>query len=190
MKEPLVSLDHAVHDGEPEPRSFLLGGEEWLEDTGQRGVVHAVSVVVDRELDVAPWPRLGEPSHVARVDVDHRRLDDDVTGSGDGVAGVDDEVRDELLELGAVSEERRARHAVVDGELHAIAEQAPQDPAEVVDHRHEVDGGAVEHQTTAEEHQLLRQVRAAHGGIEQVTEILARLGTTRYDVSHPVGAAR
>ena len=149
----------------------------------------AVPVVVDRELDIAPGPRARKPCQVARIDLHHRAANDDVASLGDCVPRVDDEVRDELFELDAVTEDRGVRRTMKDGELDAFAEQPPQDTAEVVDHLDQIDGRALEHEATAEEHEPLRQVRTAYYRIEQVLEIFALLGTLRYDVSECLAAA-
>src|SRR5260370_761883 len=65
-------LDDAVHRRETEPGAFaaLLGGEERLEDARLDGLLHADTVVADRQHHVAARLGAGVDVDVALVEVD------------------------------------------------------------------------------------------------------------------------
>ena len=97
-----------------------------------RLLVHAAARVRDRELDVGP----GLHGHVARrvllVELDVGGLDGELASLGHGVAGVDHEVHEHLLDLARVGQ----RQAEVGREhLHEVDVLAEDPPEHLLDPR-------------------------------------------------------
>src|ERR1700719_4332008 len=93
--------DDAMDDGEAEASSLVdrLGGEEWLEDTQARGLVHAATRICHAQTDDRQAVRA------------RQRLQghgDDPNAVADRLRGVGDEIDDDLMELAVVS--RHWRH--------------------------------------------------------------------------------
>jgi hypothetical protein len=90
-----VGLDDAVNHRQPQAGAVnALGGEEGLEDASERDLVHADSLVGD--------PQDG-PSAARLV----RRSQGDAAARRHGVASVDDQVEDDLLDAVGVGADGR-----------------------------------------------------------------------------------
>jgi hypothetical protein len=96
------TLFHDVgDDGKPEAGSFSLAlrSEEWLEDLRLGGGVHAAAIVTDCDHNVLLVSRSAVRRLLARVKFRVLSFDEDVTAVWHGIAGVDDQIHDDLLDL-------------------------------------------------------------------------------------------
>jgi hypothetical protein len=118
-------LDDAVHDREAEPGAVLarLGREERLEDALEHLAVHAAAVVAHAQLHVVArgqiGQRLGQP---LLADGDR-----DAAAAGHGVARVDHQVQQHLLDLRGIDPRRARPGRRADVEVHVLAERTGQD---------------------------------------------------------------
>ncbi len=100
--------------------------------------------------------------HERGVEIDLGDLDADLPTPGHGVASIDGEVRDDLLELGLVRL-HAARVGSTNDELDVLADEPLQHRREVVHHRPERHDLRREHLLAAEGEQLPGQSRRARG---------------------------
>src|SRR5690606_18046808 len=79
--------------------AYFFGGEEWFEDAGLGRRIHTHPVVGDSEHDVATRSYFDVSGRVGFVPFDVGRFYGDAPAVRQGVAGVDDQVHQDLLEL-------------------------------------------------------------------------------------------
>jgi hypothetical protein len=94
-------LDEAVHHAEAQTAALphVLRGEEGLEGVGRDLGRHAVAAVANRQPHVLPGLELGLRRGVVLADLDVRGLDHELAAPGHGVAGVDREIQNGVLQL-------------------------------------------------------------------------------------------
>ena len=126
----------------PLPTSLVVknGSNTWLAVS-----VHAVPIVADGEQGERPGtvPHFGVQRRLALAELDGRRFDHDPATAWHGVARVEDEVEQHLLEASAIGEygaERREAQIQHNG----VTERAAQDGLEVADDRVEIQGHRLE----------------------------------------------
>src|SRR2546422_6373482 len=112
-------LDDPVHRGEAEAGALpdFLGREERLEQVCLGHLIHADAGVRDRQADVIAGGHAVTPLDVLLVERDARRPDAQPAAAGHGVAGVDGEVQEHLLELPRVGVDRARGGVARRGEL-------------------------------------------------------------------------
>jgi hypothetical protein len=100
----LALLDDAVNHGESEAGSLAgrLGGEERLEQPGLGFVAHAHARVGNHQADVSAGGDERMRCNVFRGELDVGGLQQELASVGHGVAGIYDEIHDNLLNLRAV----------------------------------------------------------------------------------------
>ena len=105
----VVLLDDAVHGCESEAGALpaFFRREERFEDSRLRFRVHAAAGVGHRHLDVVARPQPGVRGDTDLVELDIAQLDRDLAAVGHGVARVDHQVHENLLDLRAIGEDRR-----------------------------------------------------------------------------------
>ena len=91
----------------------------------------AVAGVGDLDHDVVALEDHGAVAVEVAVEADVAGGDADLAAAGHGVAGVDDQVHDHLLELALVDADRRQVAAVLDPQRHVLAQQAAQQVGEL-----------------------------------------------------------
>lgn len=107
--EPVVLFDDAVHGRQPEPGAVVFGREEGLEDVALCVFIDADAVVCDGKTHMVTGARAPVGGAVVVVDRGVGNTDGDHSGGGgggdgggagrDGVAGVDHQVGEDLIEL-------------------------------------------------------------------------------------------
>src|SRR6202011_1351267 len=90
-----------------------------------------------------------------------------------GVAGVDHEIHDDLLDLPGICANATAIGMKLDHKLHFIAQDAEKHFAHAVDQRVEIERLRTEHVLAAEGKQLARQAGRALGGADDGLNALA-----------------
>ena len=166
-------LYDAVDRREAEPCALagLLGGEERLEDPSLRLRVHPGTGVRHGQHDVATRLGNGVAPHVGFVHLDVRRLDNEVSPLRHGVARVDREVHDDLLELPRVD----LHLAQVPGERRGEPHVGPQEPREQLlgtrQYFVDVEHLRLEHLLAAEREQLPRQRARSLGGLADLLDV-------------------
>ena len=100
----LALLDDSVDHGEPEAGSLAgrLGGEEGLEQPGFGFFAHAHARVGDGQQNVSAGRHQRMSGDVLGGEINVGRLQRELTSVGHGVAGIDDEIHDDLLNLRVV----------------------------------------------------------------------------------------
>src|SRR5450759_1331311 len=93
--------DDSVDRGQTQASALvdLLRGEERLEDVLARCAVHSYPGVADCEEDIRPGPHVDMLDCVGLLEDDVSGLDRHRPPVGHGVASVDDEVDDDLIDL-------------------------------------------------------------------------------------------
>ena len=122
-----VQADDAVDRGQPQTGALaqLLGGEERFEQVGEGVVVHAAAGVAHRQAHVAARRDLRVTEAVGLVEGDRGGLDGDPAGVADGVAGVDTQVDEDLVDLGRIDAHRRQPPGRQPGEVDVLADEPP-----------------------------------------------------------------
>ena len=163
---PAALVHDAVHRGEPEPRALalLLGGEEGLEEVRLHVRVHADARV--RHLEHHVRARLDpDPRRLVLADRAIGRLDGQPAAVRHGVARVDGEVQEHLLDLTGIgrhgSEVRRGHR----DELDRLAEEPIEHRVQAADDAVDVEHGGREHLLSAEGQELARERRRLVGGL-------------------------
>ena len=93
-----------------------------------------------------------------------RGLDGQAAAAGHGVAGVDREVHQHLLDLARVGLDRAGLADGADVELEVLADQPPQHAIELADDRVEIDDARLDDLPAGEQQQLAGQGSGALGG--------------------------
>ena len=126
---------------------------------------------------------------VALVEIDVARLDGQHAAVGHGVAGVDDQVHQHLLELRRVEADAAEIARGDDAQLDVLADDAPQQVLHLHDQRVEIDDARLGDLPAREAEELPGQRRAALGGVADAAEVLVRrvvafeLGAGHLDVA-------
>jgi hypothetical protein len=109
LNKAVVLFDDAVHRGQPQAGalSHRLGGEEGLEDPFARGGVHAGTRVAYEKLREGPRLQSGVAAAVLRGELDVARFDGQTAAGGHGVARIDAQVHEHLLNLRGVGAHRK-----------------------------------------------------------------------------------
>ncbi|MEY2599456.1 MAG: hypothetical protein RLZZ142_1715 [Verrucomicrobiota bacterium] len=116
----IPGIDDAAGDPEAESRALVggFGGEEGFEDAVEVFGGDAAAGVGDAEAEVGFFLELGEAVEVGVGGGCEADLEEDASGFvSDGVPGVEDEVGDDLLELGDFAEDVAVRGLDVFGEF-------------------------------------------------------------------------
>ena len=173
---PVRLLHDAVHRREPEPASLphRLGGEERLEDPLQSLGIHSRAGVGHGDADVVAGPDLDAGVRHSELAVEP------FPGGGDGqpttrchgIAGVEREVEQDLLQLALVGEYQPGIGREVEGHLavrtHELADQAPHSR----ECRVEFEQLGVQKLPPGEGEQLPRHVGAAAGRLADLRHIV------------------
>ena len=106
--------------------------------------------------------------------LDVRGGDREPSALGHGVARVDDEVHEDLLELGAVGDNAPQRVIGLGGELDVLADETTQHRRHVADHGVEVEPPRLQHLLAAESEELARQRGRATRAPPDDAEVTAR----------------
>src|SRR5660398_11134 len=124
-----VLLNDAVDGGEPEARSLapLFGGEEGFEDMGEDLGVDPGAGVAHGQHDVGSWARAKMRTYVLLSEFYISRLDGQLPSTGHRVAGIDRQVRGDLLYLARIHLHRPQSLLAPQGELHVFAGQLPKE---------------------------------------------------------------
>ena len=145
-------LDDAVRGREAQPGSLaaFLGGEERLEEPGLEGRVHADAGVRDREHDVGPGMDRGVAAGELLVERHVAGLEREAPSARHGVARVDDEVDDRLLDLAGVGQRPPEPGIECRRQLDVLADDAAQHLFHARDHGVQVEDAGLEHLAPAE----------------------------------------
>ena len=135
-----------------------LGGEKRLEDTGLGLPVHSAARVAHAQHDVPP--RLGGRVLPGKgfIDLNVRGLNDDSSALRHGIASIDCQVHQHLLDLTRVRVDHAqilARHAL---QFNVLAEQPGQHLLHVIGGLVQIHGYRLQHLPAAEGKQALRQI--------------------------------
>ena len=145
--------------------------------------VHADAAVGDAEQDVRARHHGWMLAGVRFVEDDVARLDGEAAAVGHGVARVDGEVQDHLLELARVGAHGGEIGSERGGELNVLADQPPQHRLQVGDDGIELEQLGREHLAAAVGEQLPGEVGGAGGGFADLLEIVAHRVAGRH-VAH------
>jgi hypothetical protein len=171
-----VLLDGAVHHGEAEARAAPgpLGGEERLEQVRAHLAAHPGPLVGHREERVRAGARDARGHLPAAVDPDVRRLDGELAAGRHGVARVDRQVDQDLLDLPRVEGDRRQRLAADDPQLDVLADEAQDHLLGAQDDLVEVEDLGGDDLLARERQQVAGQRRRRLGRLHHVGQPLPR----------------
>ena len=164
---PLVLLDDAVDDGQAQAGALaeFLGGEERLEDARLHFAAHAAASVGHGQQHVAAGLDVGRQVVGVRVQDDVAGLDGELAAARHGVAGVDRQIDEHLVDLAGVgldAREVRPRH---DGQFDVLVEQLAEHQLRVADLRIEVEHLGHADVAAAEGEQLRGEADGAVGSL-------------------------
>jgi hypothetical protein len=161
---PAVAGDDAVHDRQAEAGAAadVLGREERLEHVLQRGLVHAHAGVLDADLHARAERVVGVAVAGVHAQGQH-------AAPRHGVAGVDAEVEQRLLQLRRLAADVQLR-LDVELELDVADQRARDEPAEVLDERADVDRGVADAGAAGDAEELVRHLGRAGGRVDRVAQ--------------------
>lgn len=165
----VILLDDAVDRGEAEAGSFSEGFscEERLEDMIDGFGGHSDAAVGDGELDMGAVGGLEESGRDL-----NRGGSRGCRGCVDGVACVDEEVGDDLVELGAVGEDGGRSWGGIEFELDILSDEASVDSEGAFNLFVHVDRDWADDLFTAEHEELLGEGLGAVGGLEDFVDLV------------------
>ena len=172
-------LHDAEHGRESEPCSLprLLGGEERIEDACLRWSIHTDSIVdhVDsyiraRHVDNAPLRGFSREFGVGGADGHRRSL-----GAANGIARVDHQVHDHLLDLARIRQDAVQVGSKVERQPAMLAKQHAKDSLEVPDTCIQVERLGAKKLLAAEGEELCRECRRPIGRLVDLVEKFRRL---------------
>src|SRR5262249_47901221 len=149
----------------------LLGGVKRLEYMGQHAGGHATTRIGDDQKDVRARLGVQVLARVVLVQLDIRRLDHQLAALGHGVAGVGDEIENDLVNLARVRLDIPELGLQFGEGLNVFAEQAKHHLV-VGEKGIEIENGRLDDLFAAEEEQLARESGGAFGGALDFFEAL------------------
>ena len=173
----LMLFDDAVNGGESQTGALakFLRGKERLEEAAQGHIVHAQSAVGDGERDESSGPSLGRVAlDVGRLNLRDAGGDHDLPAARHGVARVDCEVENDLLDHSAIRGDGREIRAILVIVADVVAECARQQAAQAGDDFVKVEDARRHHAAAAEGQQLARELPGAFGGTGDLLHAVAR----------------
>ena len=129
----ITLFDDPVDGGQaadPGSLAGALGSKEWLEDLGQSFLVHAAAGVGDGEQYIAAWTDGQMRIDVTFSQVDAGSFDRDHSPLRHGIAGVYDEIHENLFDLSEIGADGTDR-AGLKGESDIFADHAQQHLREI-----------------------------------------------------------
>ncbi len=167
-------LDDAKDRREPEAGAFalLLRGEEGLEDPCLRFAAHPDAGVAHRDSHVRAREHSGVFHLVVVIHLDVRRLDGQLAAIGHGVARIDREVHQKLLDLSGVGLDAPELGRRKYRQLDVCAEHASEHLVHVGDALVQVQDLRLEHLLTAECEELPRQGRCAVARLADLFDVV------------------
>ena len=140
--EALVLPDHPVNRSQAQPGALAqsLRGVERLEDLRLRHRTHAAAVIADGKGDIFSRLRLGTFGSFALTQVQVPGADGDRALPADGIPGVDQQVGEQLIQLGGIEPGLPVAGTRPPDDLDLLADDAPQHLERLLDGFVEVDG--------------------------------------------------
>jgi hypothetical protein len=165
----IVLLDDAVDGGEAEAGAFTDGfrGEEGFEDMFDGIGIYSDAAIGDRELDMRAAGGLEEPGGYME-ESGAREFGRCV----DGIPCVDEEVDDDLVELGAVGEDGSGSGGGGELELDIFSYEAPVDTERAFDLFVHIERDGADDLLPAEHEELLSEGPGAVGGLEDFLDLV------------------
>ena len=159
-------LDDPVDGGEPQPGALalLLGRKERLEDVGLRALVHAAAGVAHRHQHVRAGGDGEEPTGIGLVQLDVGGFDGEPPPVGHGVAGIDGQVHDHLLDLARIGKDAAQLRMENGMQFDVFPDHRMKHPLHVGHHRVELQHLWLKHLLAAERQKLTRQGRGPAAG--------------------------
>ena len=181
---PAALFDDAKDGGQPQPGalSLLLGGEEGLKDASLDPIVHAHARITDGQQHVLAGLGLHVQGGVGLVENHVGRLDGQGASSRHGIASIDRQVGDHLVDLRRVGLDRPQVVGQRGHQSNVFADDAPQHAAQVTDHLIEAQYAGSDHLPPAESDQLPGQPGGSVDGLAG-SAVRARAGDRRHAAS-------
>src|SRR5204863_6772378 len=143
---------------------------------GLGGGIHADPGVLNREQDVRAWLRQRLRFRLPWIEIDIPRFDRHATAVRHGIARIDDEIYDRLLQLTGVG----LHGANVGGELRAqldiLTDEPAQHPVQISDNGVGVEDLRLEHLLSTEDEELPGQPGGPFGRLLDFLNVEARAG--------------
>ena len=137
-------------------------------------IVHADAVVADGDEDVFTGFEGAIAGAGLVVNGDVAGLDGELAAAGHGVAGIDDEVHDDLLDLAGIGVDIAERGIVGGGEFDVLADEAAQHFIHAGDDFVQLNDAGLEDLLAAEGEQLAGERGGAAGGFLDLLDMLLR----------------
>ncbi len=172
-------LDDAMHRREPQPRALArgLGGVERLEDARLCLGVHAAAGVLDDQSHMRPGleSRACLSESVAELDIGG--LDRQLPALQHGIAGIDREVHQDLLQLADVGEHGIDVGALEDLQPDVLADQSAQHRLHLAEHPVEIEYTGLQHLLATEGQQLAGQLDRTLAALVDLLQLQLERGT-------------
>ncbi len=172
MKPPVcLMMPYAVERPEAGAFADLFRRVERFEDLMKLAFGNAGAAVRDLDHDVVPLKDHRPVTVKILVEMDVPGADSDFAAAGHGVAGVHDEVHDDLLELALVDADRREICPVLDPERHLVGQKAVEKMRELAQRVLEVDDRRAQRLLAGEGQKLPNQGGRAVGVLPDLHQV-------------------
>jgi hypothetical protein len=177
----LMLLDNALDGGQPQAGAAppFLGGEKRLENAAQIFRGDAGPGIAEGEADELAWGGLGMEAGLGRVNMDGGGADQELAAFGHGVAGVDGQVDQNLLQHPRIGLDGWEARGKIHAQGNILAQNAAEHFADLVDDLVQVGHLQMEFVLAAEGQQLARQVAGPPGGLGDFLEGVGRFVARR-----------
>ena len=183
MNESAMLLDNAINGGKAHAAglALLFGGEERLEDAIAGFRVHADAGIGDGKDGIGTGDDVGIEAAVGIVEDGHFGFNGEATAVGHGVACVEAEVHENLLDLGGVGLDRLKMGG---GEFHfdVFVDDLVEETGEAVEGSIQIDGAGLKGLAASEGEKFARKRSGAVGLLADMGKALSddRLGTALF----------
>ena len=185
-----ILLENAVDGSESKagPFSDLLGGEEGLKNSGDRGLVHADTSVADGEQDIVAFLHGEMLCSEDLVQFDGSSFENEFSASRHGVARVHSQVENDLIQLARVNLDDRGRTTRYHRDLDIISHERADKFHNVFESNIQVDQLGLQARFPSEGQQLACEGSAALDGFTNIAYVLTRVASGIDAVAKQFGA--
>ncbi len=175
-------FDDAEAGRQAQPCAFalLFGGEEWLEQVTLHLGVHADPGIAHRQQHIRPLVDAQMILRIGRVQEDIARLDGQFAALRHGIAGIDRQIHQHLLDLPRVRQDVAQIGSGLRNQVQVFADHPTQHVVEIQDQRVEIEHARLDRLFTCKGEQLVSESRGALGSVEDFVQIAGDLMILRW----------
>jgi hypothetical protein len=170
-------LDHAIHSRQPKPAAFahFLRSEEWLENARSGSFIHPDAVIADGQHDIPAWSHR-VPARKRLIDIEHCRLDNELSAMGHSVASIHGEIHDDLVHLSGVGLDNRHRRSRQQNDFNVVPHQRCQQLVDFPEPLIQVEHLLLHRLASAERQQLAGECGTTFCCFADIVDVLGATG--------------